>query len=125
MGARNVLEGSEPVEHGFCSWRASPADQRGAPGEAAAHRLDHHEIAGLDAAVLDRDARASGIEAAEVLPCLSTVTTTFSRANAKLVGGGVDDAPVGLMRHEPVDVVRRSPASAKQPWITSVTMPTA
>ena len=35
--------------------RRLPADQRRAPGEASAHRLDHHEVARLDPAVLDRD----------------------------------------------------------------------
>src|SRR5271166_1519479 len=34
--------------------RLLPADQRRAPGEAAAHRLDHDEIALLDPPVLDR-----------------------------------------------------------------------
>ncbi len=48
---------------------------------------------------------ASGIEAAEVLPCWSTVVTTFSGAMPSFLARIVDDALVGLVRHEPVDVV--------------------
>ena len=49
---------------------------------------------------------ASGIEAAEVLPCWSTVDDHLLRRDAELAGGVVDDALVGLVRHEPVDVGR-------------------
>ena len=48
---------------------------------------------------------ASGMEAAEVLPCRSTVETTLSVGDAELPGARVDDPLIGLVRHEPVDVV--------------------
>jgi hypothetical protein len=40
-----------------------------APGEAAAHRLQHDQVAALDAPVAHRESSASGTEAAEVLAC--------------------------------------------------------
>ena len=49
---------------------------------------------------------ASGIEAAEVLPCLSTVMTTLAGSMPSLMRRAVDDALVGLVRHEPVEVAR-------------------
>ena len=51
---------------------------------------------------------ASGIEAAEVLACRSTVTTICSGGRPSLRPIAVDDALVGLVRHQPVDVARRS-----------------
>ena len=47
---------------------------------------------------------ASGTEAAEVLPCLLTVTTTWSIDIFKLARGCRDDADIGLVRHQPVDI---------------------
>ena len=70
--------------NGLCSRAASPAQQHRAPGEAAAHGFQQHQIALLDAAVGTATDSASGIEAAEVLPCRSTVTTTFSGAMPSL-----------------------------------------
>ncbi len=49
-------------------------------------------------------ASASGTEAADVLACRSTVTTTRSCASPSLRAHRVDDALVGLMRHQPVDI---------------------
>ena len=46
---------------------------------------------------------ASGIDAAEVLACRSTVTTIFSCGNVQLPRGRVHDAQVGLVRDQPVD----------------------
>ena len=60
---------------------------------------------------------ASGIDAADVLPCLSSVITILSGANAELLGDAVENALVGLMRHEQIDLVRRiaghAPASLR------------
>ena len=84
----------------------SVTDDGGAPGEAAAHRLEHD----ADRPCLIRPSRtaassASGTEAAEVLACWSTVTITLRRIEAELPRGGVEDALVGLVRHHPVDLV--------------------
>ena len=49
-------------------------------------------------------ASASGIEAADVLPCRSTVVTILAGRNAELMRRTVDDPLVGLMRNEPIDV---------------------
>ena len=49
-------------------------------------------------------ASASGIEAAEVLPWRSTVVTILPGGNAEFMGRTVDDALIGLVRDEPVDV---------------------
>ena len=49
---------------------------------------------------------ASGTDAAEVLACWSTVTMTFSGGRPSFLRGGVEDARVRLVRHDPVDVVR-------------------
>ena len=58
----------------------------------------------LDAAVADRRPSASGTEAAEVLPCSATVEITFSGGMPSLRAGAVENALVGLMGHEPVDL---------------------
>ena len=42
-----------------------------------------------------------------MLACWSTVTITFGGIEAELARGGVEDALVGLVRHEPVDLVGR------------------
>ena len=53
---------------------------------------------------------ASGIEAAEVLACRSTVTITFVRRQLQALADGVDDPPVGLVRHQPVEIGRAEAA---------------
>ena len=84
-----------------------PADERGAPGQAA-NAFQQQQIPFLDAAILDRGVERQGIEAAEVLACLSTVTTTRS-------GGRPSLRPVPSMmrllawRHQPVDVLGLQP----------------
>ncbi len=47
---------------------------------------------------------ASGTEAAEVLAWRSTVYDLFGR-DVQLFAGTFDDAAVGLVRHEPVEVL--------------------
>jgi len=47
----------------------APADHAAPQVKAAAHRFDHHHIAGLDACPSFGDVGAIGIEAAIVLPC--------------------------------------------------------
>ncbi len=66
------------------SWAAasSVVQQDRAPGEAAAHAFEHQRVALLDALPLRTAwSSASGIEAAEVLPCSSTVTTSLSNGS--------------------------------------------
>ena len=87
-----------------------PADQRRAPGEAAAHGVGAHEVPGRMRPSSTASASASGIEAAEVLAWRSTVTTTFSAGSCEPLADGVDDPPVGLVRHQPVEVGRREAA---------------
>ena len=45
------------------------------------------------------------MEAADVLPCSCTVRMTFFHVQTQVFGGGVDDAFIGLVRHEPVDLI--------------------
>ena len=63
---------------------------------------------------------ASGIEAADVLPWRSTRHHDLLRRDAELVRRGVDDALVGLVRHEPVDVVGSVAGVANTSSTTSV-----
>ena len=49
-------------------------------------------------------ASARGIEAAEVLACSATVEITRERVDADALGHAVEDALIGLVGNEPVDV---------------------
>src|SRR5262245_57714268 len=83
-----------------------PPDQRRAPGEAAAHRLEHHQIAALDAAIGDRVGERQRNRCGRgVAVAVERKHDLFGR-KAELASDAVDDPLVGLMRHEPVDVVR-------------------
>ena len=106
--------------------RLKPQDA-GAPGQAAAHGLQQQQVARLDAAVLRRPAsRASGIEAAEVLACSATVEITLSSSMPSRLADALEDALVGLVRDEPVDVGdRRRPASAAAAVTASEMLTTA
>ena len=71
-------------------------------------------------------ASASGTEAAEVLAWRSMVTTTFSAARPSFFAHAVDDAAIGLMRHQPVDIARASrPLAASASSTTSARRCTA
>src|SRR5690349_385429 len=88
-------------------WSAkSPADERRSPREAAAHRLQHDEVAVLDAAVADGvvERERNGRRGRVAVP--ADGRNDLLLADTELPGAGVDDALIGLMRHEPVDVVR-------------------
>ncbi|ENN85877.1 hypothetical protein RHSP_17726 [Rhizobium freirei PRF 81] len=84
---------------------ALPAQQHGTPGKAAAHGLKHHHIALLDSPVTgssrDRQRDRSGRGVAMKVDG----DHNFFGSNPELLGGAVDDAPVGLMRHQPVQIV--------------------
>ena len=56
---------------------------------------------------------ASGIVAAVVLPNRSMLMMTLFVVDAELFGRRLDDAAVGLMRHEQIEVVRPSGRSAR------------
>ena len=50
---------------------------------------------------------ASGIDAADVLPCLSQCHHDLLGRDAKLLGDAVENALVGLMRNKEIDLVGR------------------
>src|SRR5688500_6302713 len=83
-----------------------PAQQRRAPGEAAAHRFQHDEVALLYTAVMHRriEGERDGGRRSVAVPRHGGNHLVLR--NSELFGAGVDDALVGLVRHEPVDVVR-------------------
>ena len=81
-----------------------PADQGGAPGKPTAHGFEQHKLTRLMRPSLTAVASASGTEAADVLPCSATVEIDLGGRDAQFTGGPVQNALVGLVRHEPVDV---------------------
>src|SRR5207245_1353361 len=82
-----------------------PPQKCRAPGETAAHRLQKYEIAAFDAAIRDSvGERKRDRSRRRVAVAIERHHNFFGR-DAELVDGAVDDALVGLMRHEPVDIV--------------------
>ena len=85
----------------------SPAHQRRPPGKAASHRLEQHQIAAFDASILHGDIeRERNRGGGRVSVAVDSRHDLLGR-DAELVRGAVDDALVGLMRHEPVEIVGR------------------
>ena len=102
--AQVVLAG----RHGL-PFRGSQIDQRSstdptvnpAPTEASSTRLPFFSRPSATAS-----ASASGIVPAVVLPYFSMLMTTLSGGRPKPLGGRHDDAAIGLVRHEQIDVLR-------------------
>src|SRR6202023_2703500 len=80
-----------------------PAQQQGAPGEAAAHRLEQDEIALLDASIGPSDRERQRDRRRRRIAVLFHGADDLFWIDAELVGRAGDDALIGLMRHEPVD----------------------
>ena len=82
-----------------------PAHQRTAPGEAAAHTFQQHQVAFLDAAVLDRleqgerDRRGGGVR----VPVHGRHHPLGRQVEA--FAGCLDDPHVRLVGHQPIDIV--------------------
>src|SRR5947209_8566445 len=83
----------------------SPSYQGGSPCEATPHRFDHDEIALFDPAIgmglckRQRDRGSRGIAMAV------DGDDDFLRCDTKLFGRRIDDAPVRLMRYEPIEII--------------------
>src|SRR5689334_20351680 len=81
-----------------------PAQNYRAPGESAAHRFKQQYVAPLDAAVTRRLGESQGNGRRRRVAVVVNRTHDLLQRNAKLLGTCLDDADVGLVRHEPVDV---------------------
>ena len=83
-----------------------PAQDDSTPGKASANRLGHDQIAGLDLPTLnpDREGEGNGCSGG-IAVVLHGDDDPFHR-NAQLFGSGLDDPDVGLMRHNPVNIIR-------------------
>ncbi len=68
---------------------------------------------------------ASGIDAADVLPCWSTVTTSLDSGSLSLLRRAGHDADVGLVRDQPVDVGVLQPGLGQRARAVSSSTPTA
>src|SRR5690606_38141439 len=78
--------------------RALPAQENRTPGEAAAHRLEQHEVALPDATVGDGRAERQRHRGGRGVAVQVDGDDDLVPGDAELPGRGVDDALVGLVR---------------------------
>src|SRR3546814_16254437 len=84
---------------------ASIADYRSPPGEATAHCLQDDEIVLLDPAVADGHVQRQRDRRRRCVGMLVDSDDDLFGRKPKLLGGGVEDALVGLVRHDQIDLV--------------------
>src|SRR5579863_9102299 len=77
-----------------------PANEVGAPGEAAAACVEHHEVVVADAAGLERFVECDGNRSGRGVAVMVDVGEDLFRGQSQALGDGVDDAQVGLMRND-------------------------
>src|SRR5580704_13173667 len=83
--------------------RSSPADKRRCPGETAAHRFDHHQVALLDSAVVARDRKGERNRRGRCVGVQIDGNDDFVWRDPKFFRRRVDYAAVGLVRHKPIE----------------------
>ena len=101
----NVSISEQYVPHfsgATCSDR--PAKQDGTDGKPAPTEASRTRLPFFRRPSATASASARGIVPAVVLPYFSILMTTFSSRQAKPLGGRHDDAAIGLMRHEQIDI---------------------
>src|SRR5271155_455653 len=81
-----------------------PAQQRGANRKSRAHRRQQHQASLLQLALFDRRVHGQRNRAGGGIPVLFDVDDHTLRSQAKAIGGGGDDAQVGLVGNESVNV---------------------
>ena len=85
----------------------TPPQQHRPDGEPGADRREQHQLPFFSRPDATASFSASGIVAAVVLPNRSMLMITFSGVDAELFGRRLDDAAVGLVRHEQIEIGRR------------------
>ena len=80
--------------------------RRRAPGESAAHRLEHDQVAALDPAVLDGGVERQRNRRGRRIGVAVDGDDHFFGRQTQLSRGCVEDPGVRLVGNDPVDVVR-------------------
>src|SRR5205814_8927263 len=80
-----------------------PPHDHAAPGEAGAERAEHHRHARLQAPALDRLVERDGDGSRRGVPEAIDVDVDLVHRHGGVLGGGFDDADVGLVRDEQID----------------------
>ena len=80
------------------------AGERGTPCEAAAHRLEHDQIAFLDPAVAAGDVEGERHRGGRGVGVLVDRDNDLFGRQVELARGRIEDACIGLVRHDPVDI---------------------
>src|SRR5579863_588408 len=91
LRANELVTGPEP---------RLPTDQVGAPGQAAAACVEHHEVVVADAAGFERFVECDGNRSGGGVAVMVDVGEDLFRGQSEALGDGVDDAQVGLMRND-------------------------
>ena len=86
-----------------------PTRQHGAPGKPAAHGLHHDQPALFQTLCLEGVIEGQGYGCRGRITVLRQCLDNLLGIDTQLLGDAVEDAAIGLVRHEKVDLVGREP----------------
>jgi len=98
---------------GTPSRRGSEANQRRSPGKTAAKGFQQYQLTRFDPAIPHPFVEGDGNGSRRGIAVLVEGQHHLVEAHAELLGSGADDAEVGLMRHQPVQLARLDAGSGK------------